>query len=85
MEGNYKKDIPERIRTSALSFRKPGALFPLSYGGRGPLSLEITRGRFPQCCARLADVASLSYSAVVDESTEDWIVDIEELRSVLMK
>jgi hypothetical protein len=45
--------------------------------------VEITRAKSPQCFARLADVASVSYSAIVDESTEDWIVDIEELRSVL--
>ncbi len=45
--------------------------------------VEITRAKFPQCFARLADVASVRYSAIVDESTEDWIVDIEELRRVL--
>jgi hypothetical protein len=45
--------------------------------------VEITRAKSPQCFARLADVAAVRYSAVIDESTEDWIVDIEELRSVL--
>jgi hypothetical protein len=45
--------------------------------------IEITRAKFPECFARLADVASVQYSAVIDGSTEEWIVDIEELRSVL--